>query len=638
MNMRRSFINKGRVKLLQIRIGRQKSIFEKIKALKYPDSKSGMKEINYIYGREAITSNEQVISANRLCAEFARKFQEKSYGFSFDFCERPLITFFKVFMDKINILVKEEEIDKSWIKALTKEYVFKSNSKDEVKLGLILAEKYLEEDELITAVEVFTRSGEFIYYLTKAIKNMPKCNSYMFKLLKETKGTLKIFALTNIEILSEEINTYIFEEGYKNKIYEEILVEYVLISGNIKAYLTEIEDNKNKINKFSYLIYKHLNNYKLKDSEIKYELIYQYLPLALKGSSFLALVCITSIWRQLVDLKDIDEVREELYKEINNINKKKWTKIFFKELQRSNYKLKDMITIAEYYGLSLSFQDLKIFFEKKPMELDGYLYLMLMGSKKDKLEVFNFFQERVQMAGLLNGPENINTNNLNGSDSEYIILSLLINGLRDIYPEGKDLAIKCLNGGVNDIRGEAIKTLKKYKKQLTTEEKEIIKRAADNEPNFEVRKKFKMLCEELEEGKIEYINTKGMQVTRHIKDVYLLTSSVARSRYRNREYVQREIKLSKMFNLVLEADNTFDKNSIKIAGESGFVIGYIPRKDNFILSNLLRGGRYLYCVVKEYNLDENYIIINIYLSYKNIVKEAETLIQMMTSDGGDFEN
>ena len=623
---------------MQRRIGRKKSIFEKIKALKYPDSKSGMKEINYIYGREAITSNEQVISANRLCAEFARKFQEKSYGFSFDFCERPLITFFKVFMDKINILVKEEEIDKSWIKALTKEYVFKSNSKDEVKLGLILAEKYLEEDELITAVEVFTRSGEFIYYLTKAIKNMPKCNSYMFKLLKETKGTLKIFALTNIEILSEEINTYIFEEGYKNKIYEEILVEYVLISGNIKAYLTEIEDNKNKINKFSYLIYKHLNNYKLKDSEIKYELIYQYLPLALKGSSFLALVCITSIWRQLVDLKDIDEVREELYKEINNINKKKWTKMFFKELQRSNYKLKDMITIAEYYGLSLSFQDLKIFFEKKPMELDGYLYLTLMGSKKDKLEVFNFFQERVQMEGLLNGPENINTNNLNGSNSEYIILSLLINGLRDIYPEGKDLAIKCLNGVVNDIRGEAIKTLKKYKKQLTTEEKEIIKRAADNEPNFEVRKRFKMLYEELEEGKTEYINTKGMQVTRHIKDVYLLTSYVARSRYRNREYVQREIKLSKMFNLVLEADNTFDKNSIKIAGESGFVIGYIPRKDNFILSNLLRGGRYLYCVVKEYNLDENYIIINIYLSYKNIVKEAETLIQMMTSDGGDFEN
>ena len=50
MNMRRSFINKGRVKLLQRRIGRKKSRFEKIKALKYTDSKSGMKEINYIYG------------------------------------------------------------------------------------------------------------------------------------------------------------------------------------------------------------------------------------------------------------------------------------------------------------------------------------------------------------------------------------------------------------------------------------------------------------------------------------------------------------------------------------------------------------------------------------------------------------
>ena len=127
-------------------------------------------------------------------------------------------------------------------------------------------------------------------------------------------------------------------------------------------------------------------------------------------------------------------------------------------------------------------------------------------------------------------------------------------------------------------------------------------------------------------------------MVRHIKDVYLLTSSVARSQYRNREYVQRELKLSKVFNLVLEGDNHFDKNAIKIAGESGFVIGYVPRKENFILSNLLRGKRYLYCVVKDYNLDKNYIIINVYLSYKNIVKEAETLIQMMTSDGGDFEN
>ncbi|MEG2017440.1 MAG: HIRAN domain-containing protein [Clostridium sp.] len=624
---------------MQRRAGKNNSIFEKIKGLKYPDSKSGIEEINYIYVREAIPSNNQVISANRLCEELIREFKKQIYNFTFEFSERPLITFSNIFMNKINILVKEEQIEESWIKTLTKEYVFESNSVEEVKVGLILAEKYLEEDELLTAVQVFTRSGEFIYYLTKAIKNIPKCNSYLFELLKETKGTRKIFALTNIEILSNDINTYIFEEGYKDKIYEDILLEYVLLSGNVKNYLTEIAENKNKINKFSYLIYKHLNNYKLKNSEIRYELIHQYMTLALRGSSFITLVCITSIWRQLVDLKDMDGLRETIEKEINeNLSHRKWTQIFFSELQRGNYRMKDIITVAEYYGVDLSFQDLKIYFEKKPMDLDGYLYLTMVGSKRDKLEVYNFFNEKADMEKLLKGPENINTNNLKVSYSEYIILSLLINGLRDIYPEGKDLAIKSLNGGINDVRREAIKTLKVYKNKLTTEEKEIIKKAIDNEPNFEIRKKLKALCDEFEEGKIEYISTKGLKMMRHIKDVYLLTSSVARSQYRNREYVQRELKLSKVLNLVLEGDNPFDKNAIKIAGESGFVIGYVPRKDNFILSNLLRGKRYLYCVVKDYSLDKNYIIINIYLSYKNIVKEAETLIQMMTSDGGDFEN
>lgn len=624
---------------MQRRVGKNHSVFEKIKGLKYPDSKSGIEEINYIYVREAIPSNEQVISADRLCEEFIRGFKDKTYNFTFEFSERPLITFSNIFMNKINILVKEEQIEESWIKALTKEYVFKSSSAEEVKVGLILAEEYLEEDELLTAVQVFTRSGEFIYYLTKAIKNITKCNSYLFELLKEAKGTRKIFALTNIEILNKDINTYMFEEGYKDKIYEDILLEYVLLSGNVKNYLTEIAENKNKINKFSYLVYKHLNNYKLKSSEIRDELIHQYLTLALRGSGFLTLACITSIWRQLVDLKDMDDFRETIEKEIDeNLSHKKWTQVFFYELQRGNHKMKDIITVAEYYGVNLSFQDLKIYFEKKPMDLDGYLYLTMLGSKRDKLEVCNFFNGKADMKKLLKGPENINTNNLKVSYSEYIILSLLINGVRDIYPEGKDLAIKSINGGINDVRREAIKTLKVYKNKLTAEEKEIIKKAIDNEPNFEIRKKLKALCDELEEGEIEYISTKGLKIVRHIKDVYLLTSSVARSQYRNREYVQRELKSSKVFNLVLEGDNTFDKNAIKIAGESGFVIGYMPRKDNFILSNLLRGKRYLYCVVKDYNLDKNYIIINVYLSYKNIVKEAETLIQMMTSDGGDFEN
>lgn len=627
------------MKLLQQRVGKKKSVFEEIKELKAWDGKKGTEEINYIYGRESIPPNEQAISANMLCEKLIKGFEDKSYNCFFDFNERPLITFSNAFMNKINILVQEEIIELTWMKNLTKAYVFESSAMDQVKVGLILAEKYLEPEELKEAAEVFTKSGEYIFYLARAIKNLPKCNSYIIELMKKATGTIKIFAITNIEVLSEEINTYLFEEGYKDRYYEEILMEYVLESGNIKDYLNKIEGKPGKINKFSYLVYNHLNNYKLKDSPIKHLLLLQYLPMALKGTSYLTLVCIVSLWKQLIDIKELDEVRKSIDKKIiTKLSGEKWKRVFSNEVKQGNYSTKDIIEVAEYYNFKLSFEGLRVFFEKSPRDFSGYLYLTLVGDQEDRLKLLEFFTEKVDLEKLLTGPENISTKNLTSEDNEYIILSLLINGCRDIYPEGKDLAIKGLAGKTNDIRNESIKTIKLYKKELTLEEKEIIKSAMNNEPSFDIRNKLRELCEEFEGGIIEFVSTKGLKIMIHVKDVYLLSSTVARSRYRDKEYLKRELKSSRVFNLILESNNLYDKNSIKIVGESGFVIGYVPKKDNFILSNLLRGGRYLYCTIKEYSVERDYISINIYISYKHVIKEAETLIQMMTSKAGDFEN
>lgn len=109
----------------------------------------------------------------------------------------------------------------------------------------------------------------------------------------------------------------------------------------------------------------------------------------------------------------------------------------------------------------------------------------------------------------------------------------------------------------------------------------------------------------------------------------MISVAVAGSRFRNREYLEKELEKSKIYYLKREKDNLYDENAIKIVGETGYVIGYVPRKDNYILSNLLDGGKLLYCRVTEYNLDEDYIYINVYLSYKDVIETVENSLKMV---------
>ena len=66
--------------------------------------------------------------------------------------------------------------------------------------------------------------------------------------------------------------------------------------------------------------------------------------------------------------------------------------------------------------------------------------------------------------------------------------------------------------------------------------------------------------------------------------------------------------------LLKEEDNPYDIRAIRLIGEGGFCVGYIPRKDNFILNNLLTGGKKLYALIKEYDIERDYIRIRVYMS------------------------
>ena len=99
---------------------------------------------------------------------------------------------------------------------------------------------------------------------------------------------------------------------------------------------------------------------------------------------------------------------------------------------------------------------------------------------------------------------------------------------------------------------------------------------------------------------------KGQKIKPFLKDIFLIETYVAGLDYI--EYIDdilSVIKVKDRLELFREASNEYDKHAILVK-YNGQKIGYVPRKNNYVLSKLMDGGKQLYGVVESFGVDETY--------------------------------
>ena len=99
---------------------------------------------------------------------------------------------------------------------------------------------------------------------------------------------------------------------------------------------------------------------------------------------------------------------------------------------------------------------------------------------------------------------------------------------------------------------------------------------------------------------------KGGKIQPFLKDIFLIELYVAGLDYiENIDEILSKIEVGDRLELIREASNEYDKHAIlvKYRGEK---IGYVPRKDNYVLSKLMDGGKHLYGVIDSFGVDEVY--------------------------------
>ncbi|UDN61084.1 HIRAN domain-containing protein [Clostridioides sp. ES-W-0016-02] len=609
------------------------SIFKQLQKIKDYDGYKESFEMNYLCIYEKIPLREQVELANNLVENILNIYRSESNKIDLleEYSHKSLICYFEIFMKKINTLIKERIIDEKWLYQLTEDLIYTSEKDEYVKLGLVLSENYLDVDNIREIVDTFSKSGEYIFYLSNTIRKLEFYNTYLFNLSRISTGSIKVFAIVNMENLDSEITSYLIEEGYKDKKYEGLLMNYIISTVDLSEYLERRDLDKDKVNNLAYLICNYLLSVEFKYIGNKVELVNQFLPIvASYGTNFDSLYSIFLIAVGVLEDDKVSCDKVEFKKEMNNVLlSEKWKSIFFKALNEADGKTEDMIKMSEIYDVRLSFDDLLPYLNKDIRDFEIYWHISKKGSASCKLKLLDFFEKTFKTEELIGKMEDIEKNKLTQEYYDDMLFFIVLKGSKSLYPKGKNLSLKGLFGNINEVRKESINILKRYRERLSLKEMQIVKEAYEKEKNIKLKDELRRLLYESNNLKKEFVNTKKLKVNEHGKDIYLISVAVAGSRFRNREYLENELEKSKIYYLKREKDNLYDENAIKIVGETGYVIGYVPRKDNYILSNLLDGGKLLYCRVTEYNLDEDYIYINIYLSYKDVIETVENSLKMV---------
>ena len=619
------------------------SIFTDLKKKNCLNGESGEFELKLIYMEYGISIKEQLSLATEMSELIINLYKSGDSYEKLDLKKYTLIKFIPAFMGKINALIKENIIKEKWIKELTNDLIYNSNIKEQVQLGLVLAEKYIERSKLKEIIDTFVKSGEYIFYLTRTIKSLPKYNRYLLNLSRKSYGTIKVFAITNIEIINYDITEFLVEKGYKDENYENLLINYILSMCDICEYLDVNYKNQNKINNVTFLIYRHLRTCSLSKSPLKEFLVKDYIDIVGKvNASYYNMMSMLLIGQGIAILEQEGKMKKEEYIPIVNILKEnKWRQLFIKEIRSSYVNTLDIVELANFYDYEFSVDEVKYLNDKSPLDFCLYWYINNKGSNEARKLLLGYFYKEVNVNSLICSDD---CTEKNKSENQIldIIFSTVIKGCRRMYPQGKEIALKGIFSNSTNVRKEALSTLMFTREHITENEMELIKKASEYEKNSELKSNFRKIIYESDLKENEFVELeeiKDIKVTRHIKDTLLLSTYVYGIDEKNSEKVDKEINRNKMFYLISDPDNFYDNKTVKVVSQSGCVIGEIPRKDNEIVTNLLSKGIYLYCMVRDYSMEERHVSIDIYISYKNVLDEAEQLFKVLTAtDTGVYEN
>lgn len=554
-----------------------------------------------------------------------------------------LIEYYFVFVDKINILLREEIFTKEELHNAGMNYVKEYEEEEIIKFGLTCL-RFSGNDEALEVLKIFSNHNEYAFYAVEGIKEYNKCNSIIFEIAKEARGYAKVFAVTNLEPLTEEIKNWIIDRGSENDFLESMLVAMTF---NEYDYVNYFLGGRKTRHKFDVFTRNLLELYKMKGffyEHINLEIIVAYWQYYNKFKKTFDSIYLMSILLSFSPKQEYEEgslrshlnlsVEEnDLIEDmINEFVQGDIQPIIKDNIKNYSYDLGEVLDMGVKLGMRFSFDELKHILKIEPLEIAVYSYIMGSGTNEDKEKLIEYSLEKLSFKSITGGAENITEEDL---DVQYLFdtcLFLMIDHMNELKEKYIDFNILALRARYTPTRNSAFSNLKQlaevYKEKVINEIKLLVHKEVDNS----IKKSMLRFLDvdNQREKERRYENIEAVKVSPHTRDILLTTTVVSGTNYRDLTVVEDKLKEKDLVFLKREKNNPYDSNAIMVLTNDGYHIGYIPRKENYILKNLMDWGKIIYGEIISSSDDYSNIEIGVYLSYVDVMREVTETFNMVS--------
>lgn len=535
----------------------------------------------------------------------------------------------------------------------TKDFVSKtlrnSGSSEEIKLGLILA-PICEVEKIEEILNVFSIHNDYLFYVVKAYESIGNCNNIIFEMAKKSQGYGKVFCLVDLCPINYEIKKWMIEDGSINNVGIPELLSYSMLSLELLDYLENTKFDINELEAMAKSFSMLLSDYgldEIKDGIRVCDKLVEIIDKLNGGiySLYLVISILYSIEATVIgdyktkgdstsfkinnDYKNIIEKCKEICK------RDIWPEIISSEISNIEIESSVLISCAEKTKYKLRKTEFEMILKRDYTNALLYKYAFSLGNKSIKKCAFNLGMKNLPMNQLLSGQDELKIENLPYENIAQICFFIIIkySKYEDFQDEYKDINLQALKSPLIETRIQAATNLQRFKNEFDSLDKEFISDTISTEMVASVRRALNTLLikENNKEKKYVEIN-ESMQMDGHVKDVFLFNMNIAGTTYVDMSEVYNKLLEDDMLYLKREPSNPYDSNAIQIITIEGYVLGYVPKENNYILKNLMDKGKYLYGHVKEISDDYNHINIDIYLSYKDVIEEITTTLSLLSGE------
>ncbi len=560
--------------------------------------------------------------------------------------ENPIILYYDVYIDMFKECLNSMEKSES-VAEFLKEIIKETNTSEVIKAAIISA-SLLNDEELCRICETFSCHNDYIFYYLIFLRNRNE-NEKIFNVCRNSCGYGRALSIMLLNVTSTKMRKWVIEEGLNNNAGTSEILKYTLLSYNFMKYINETKYDAEKFEKIAMYIGKYLfGEYEINEIDNGIDICsYIINTVSENFGGIYSLYCVTTIMNYFEDMllynfsgksDYIDDENNIKYKEFlyrcRNICKdKRWHSVLYEELKDIDIDADIILSCAERIKYKIKKSEFKNLFVRNSKSPLLYNYAFSCENKVLQRFILTEGLNKLNIAYVLSGQDSLHIEQIKYNETEHVCYFIIINNIKfngneDIF---KKINIEALNSPVIETRKCAIENLTLIKETLDDYDKDTIIEIKDREVSSLMREELDILIGRKNYKRKKYINVDRYTIIKpHVKDVQLAAMEVEGSNFIDMSEINNELFEKSIVYIVKRKDSS---DICTVTTYNGYVIGYLSKESSEAVFNLVKSHKYVYGAVKSLNEDYSSIIIDVYLSYQDVIDEIESTLSLLSSYG-----